>query len=262
MLLSMLYLQHQFLQYQNEKTFYPIVTSWFVKIDYRIVTFLFATSYFRTVTLLFVTIDSSCLGLLVLGGANTYNNAGRSVEYWSPDATCILPDLSREMYEPSVNFIQDTIVVCYDDSCDKLQEGAWVKMADTLQYRYGHTTEVTSDKILLIGGDNANTTTELVTVNGQSVEGFSLDHVRSRHCSVKISDSTVVIIGGGNTWARVTEYSGIGREVTSRELPDLLTGRQAHACGQFMDGETQVMTLVSHWSLHSLYTVLCCTLLY
>ena len=208
-------------------------------------------------------------GLLVLGGDN--RDAWKSVEYWSPEVTCSLPSLRRVMdYSPSVNFLQDTIVVCYDDSCDKLEEGAWVKMADTRHTRRGHTSEVISGKILLIGGIDSPATTELVTVDDQSVEGFSLDPERINHCSLKISDKTVVLIGGYDTQSnsgtrgtesKVTEYSGIPVDVTSRELPDLLTGRFEHACGQYMAGETQVR---GHWSLTqpSHYPTLSCTVLY
>ena len=193
--------------------------------------------------------------------------AGRSVEYLAPQVTCRLPDLRRDMYSPSVNFIQDTIVACYGDSCDKLQQGAWVKMADTRQNRSDHTSEVIGDSILLIGGTDSPTTTELVRVTGESVEGFSLGPGgRREHCSVKISDRSVVIIGGFGTWSKVTEYRGIvGEEVTARELPDLLTGREQHVCGQYRAGETQVMTtLVPHWfltgpslDLHSLFLHRC-----
>ena len=67
-------------------------------------------------------------GLLVLGGYGG-SNTTRSVEYWSSEVKCSLPDLSRDMnFGPSVNFIQDTVVACYDGSCDKLQDGAWVKL--------------------------------------------------------------------------------------------------------------------------------------
>ena len=177
--------------------------------------------------------------------------AGRSVEYLAPQVTCRLPDLSRDMYSPSVNFVQDTIVACYKDSCDKLQQGAWVKMADTRQNRSDHTSEVIGDSILLIGGTDSPTTTELVRVSGESVEGFSLGTAgRREHCSVKISDGTVVTIGGFGSWSQVTEYMGIGGEVTTRELPELLTGREQHVCGQYTAGETRVMAaLVSHWTL-------------
>ena len=182
-------------------------------------------------------------------------DAARSVEFWSPGVTCRLPDFSRDMYNgPSVSFIQDTIVACYYDSCDKLQEGAWLKMADMRHVRGGHTGEVINDSVLLIGGIDSPTMTELVTVSGQSVEGFSLDPGRKSHCSLKISDRSVVVIGGVGTESQVTEYMGLQEEVTSRELPDLLTGRWYHACGQYMDGETQVM--------EALVPVLYCTLLY
>ena len=80
--------------------------------------------------------------------------------------------------------------------------------------------------------------------------GFSLDPGRKDHCSVKISEDTLIINGGYHTWYNVTEYSGIGGEVTSRQLPDLLTGRNDHACGHYTTGEIQVMAAMgTHWSL-------------
>ena len=146
------------------------------------------------------------------------------------------------MDSPSVNFIQDTIVACYYGSCDKLEDGAWVKMADTRKERFAQTNEAIGDMMVLIGGTgNSGSTTELVTVNGESVKGFRLNPGRSEHCSVKVSPDTLLILGGKRTWSLVSEYSGIGGNVTSRELPSLRKGRRSHACGQYMAGETQVM---------------------
>ena len=155
------------------------------------------------------------------------------------------------MFNPSVSFIQDTIVACYGESCDKLEEGAWVKMADTREIRAGHSSEVIRDSVYLVGGYGSPYMTELVKVTGEAVNGFSLYPGRYDHCSVKISDNIVItggqlqaVIDGQVTHqvtAQVTEFSGLGGEVTARELPDLLTGRRYHGCGQYMAGETQVM---------------------
>ena len=48
--------------------------------------------------------------------------------------------------------------------------------------------------------------------------------------------------GGSGVPALVTEHSGLGTggEVTTRELPDLLSPRLQHACGVYMVGGTQV----------------------
>ena len=115
-------------------------------------------------------------------------------------------------------------------------------MADMRHVRGGHTGEVIGDSILLIGGIDSPTTTELVTVSGQSVEGFSLNPGRKSHCSVKISFAGIVVIGGSGTWSQVTKYSDIDRAITTKELPELLTGRHLHACGQYTTGQYQVMS--------------------
>ena len=157
-------------------------------------------------------------GLLVLGGYGG-SNTTRSVEYWSSEVKCSLPDLSRDMnFGPSVNFIQDTVVACYDGACDKLQDGAWVKLADTLHDRRHHTTAVTADSIVLMGGKNSPTTAELVRVKGGagSGEGFSLDSGRQYHCSVQISASVLGITGGYDTSSQVTVLSGLDKTVTTR----------------------------------------------
>ena len=167
-------------------------------------------------------------GLVVLGGSGLDSDVGTSVEFWS-EVKCALPDLSRDMYIPSVNFIQDTIVACFKDSCDMLQDGMWVKVADTLHTRTYHSSAVIGEQILLVGGESSPTTTELVDVNGGEVrEGFSLDPGRRKHCSVQITATSIVITGGGDTESRVTLYEGIDQEATPQELPDLLTGRRDH----------------------------------
>ena len=102
-----------------------------------------------------------------------------------------------------------------------------------------------------MGGYDSPTTTELVTMEGDSEEDFSLSHQRYAHCSIQVrldtpqsihsspqvDQDTLVLTGGfdyPNSLSLVTEYSGISSgQVTSRPLPDLLTGRRSHACGSY-----------------------------
>ena len=62
------------------------------------------------------------------------------------------------------------------------------------------------------------------------------------HCSIQLSADTIVLTGGQYTESLVTEHSGLGTggEVTTRELPALLTPRFHHACGVYTVGGTQV----------------------
>ena len=81
----------------------------------------------------------------------------------------------------------------------------------------------------------------------------------------KVSESTIVLTGGRITLNLVTEYSGLETgdwevfhpfifvfvfvfvfvphsyfEVTSKQLPSLVTGRRQHACGSYPGTEGQV----------------------
>jgi hypothetical protein len=106
---------------------------------------------------------------------------------------------------------------------------------------------VTAEGLLLVGGQYSPTTTELLPAEGGPArEGFPLQPGRWGHCSIQLSADTIVLTGGGGTESLVTEHSGLGTggEVTTRELPALLTPRFDHACGVYTVGGTQV----GNWS--------------
>ena len=79
----------------------------------------------------------------------------------------------------------------------------------------------------------------------------------------KVSESTIVLTGGRITLNLVTEYSGLETggwevfhpfvfvfvpqfdvEVSSRQLPGLITGRRQHACGTYPGSEGQVEKVI------------------
>ena len=67
-------------------------------------------------------------------------------------------------------------------------------------YRDWHTSAVTSRGLVLVGGGWSKTTTELVTMEGESKEDFSLSHERMEHCSIQVRlDAYILFISYGIT---------------------------------------------------------------
>ena len=183
-------------------------------------------------------------GLVVAGG----NPSDTSVEYWSPGSPalhCTLPDLSTQMFGgPTLDFTQGRLVACFEDACDFLSTSTsgWQRLTTFGRWRMYHTSTSTSQGLLLVGGSRSSSTTEMVSVeDGETRAGFNLQHNRSDHCSIQLSDSVMVLTGGSYSLSLVTEYSGLDQqEVTTRELPSLLTGRWQHACGSYRVEDRQV----------------------
>ena len=155
-------------------------------------------------------------GLAIVGGSQDWSSA----EFWAPgELHCSLPSLSRERFDPSLNTWEDTLISCQGDSCDHLTPSGWQLWRQTLYSRVYHTSAVvTSQGLLLVGGYDSPTTTELLPwEGGESREGFTLQHERDGHCSIQTSPNTIVLTGGAYTDSLVTEYRGLdaGEEVTS-----------------------------------------------
>ena len=193
-------------------------------------------------------------GLTIVGGDfPDYTFA----EFWAlapGELHCSLPSLTREIVSTTLDTWQDTLIACSGFSCDQLTLSGWQHWRKTLNYRYLHTSAVTSQGLLLVGGMGSPTTTELLPwEGGESREGFTLQEERAHHCSIQTSPDTVILTGGlllltGGEYpfsSLVTEYSDLDilEEVTSRELPPLLHPRWHHACGCYTVGDSQVRLL-------------------
>jgi hypothetical protein len=146
-------------------------------------------------------------------------------------------------YGPTVDTVENRVLACFYDSCQELTRSGWEAGPSTLHTRTFHTSAVTAEGLLLVGGSSSPNTTELMPAEGGPArEGFLLQPGRYSHCSIQLSADTIVLTGGLDTESLVTEHSGLGTggEVTSRELPALLTFRSNHACGVYTVGGTQV----------------------
>merc|ERR1719450_1002130 len=88
---------------------------------------------------------------------------------------------------------------------------------------------------------DSDTTTELLTDDGQATEHFSLKYSTDRACSIQLEE-TVVITGGFYTKSSVSIYSEDG---WVEDLPNLLTGRYHHSCGHYVNNDDKMVYLVT-----------------
>ena len=170
-----------------------------------------------------------------------------AVELWVPpphQINCSMPPLSRDMFAFTLDNVKGEIIACDTNSCDQLTETGWkVFVPELLEGRWYHTSAVTSKGLLLVGGGGSWNTTESVPFNGgESVKSFPLEPGRYLHCSIQITESTIVLTGNGGPTPHnaVHEYSNLEGEVTSRELPSLIFARYNHACGMYSVGTSKV----------------------
>ena len=177
-------------------------------------------------------------GILVIGG----HSATYSVEIWSAaypeEGGCVLDDYPRVMdYGPTVNLVSNRLVACRGDTCDIYKEGSWEHLQDTIANRKFHSSATTEDAVLLIGGDSLNST-EWIPMNGSvGYQGpFKVRHGKD-HCTMQISENIIVVTGGADAQAYVTQYHLV--EGNETPLTPLGQPRWTHACGVYQDADGQ-----------------------
>ena len=134
---------------------------------------------------------------------------------------------------PTATFVSGRIVACYADTCDIFQEGSWRYLQDTIASRFYHSSARTEDAVLLIGGDHSNST-EWIPVDGSPARPgpFTVRH-GVNHCTMQISENTIVVTGGKDTKDLVTQYDLVNGNETP--LTPLGQPRTCHACGVYQD---------------------------
>ena len=172
-----------------------------------------------------------------------------SVEFWSAadpeEASCELDDFPREINQgPTANLVLGQLVVCYGDSCEIYNDGAWEHLVQTMHSRQGHSSAEKEERILLIGGQDSRST-EWISVDGSPVQPgpFEVRH-GARHCSLQISSDLIVVTGGFDTEEYVTEYQLTGDDATENLLTPMIQPRQQHACGAYQGVGDQQVTMM------------------
>ena len=114
------------------------------------------------------------LAILLTGGDDTLTSA--EVLFTNGSSICELPQLSQSKSEHT----QSGLTACGSDdrSCIKFEDGSWTTLSDNLvEERYRHSSWVSPDgDILLIGGSESPTTTEIVYQDGTSIRSFDLKY--------------------------------------------------------------------------------------
>jgi len=217
-------------------------------------------------------IHSNDTGLLLVGGAKT--GISQSVEFWMPagrstnnhqrltstskekpfqEQSIRCPTVSRGMWGHTTDSLPNGPITCYMNSCDLLTPdlGWEAGVVNTLHSRRFHSSSVTVQGLLLIGGDDSPETSELLAWGtNQSIPSVVLPSPgRSRHCSIQISEDIFILTGGSlpQTSNLVTELSNLGSnwQPVSRELPPLTIGRWEHACGMYTSVEGDIRLVVA-----------------
>ena len=171
-----------------------------------------------------------------------------SVEFWSAsnpeEASCELSDFPREISQgPTANLVSGQLVVCYGDSCEIYNDGAWDHLVQTMHPRQGHSSAENEERILLIGGQDSQST-EWIPLDGSPAQPgpFQVRH-GARHCSVQISSDLIIVTGGFNTEEYVTEYQLSGVDATETLLTPIIRPRQQHACSVYQGAGDQQVTI-------------------
>lgn len=188
-------------------------------------------------------------GILIAGGSG----ATTSTEVFLPGTgqTCTLPDLPDERYRHTLDTVADIGVLCGGGANDATRtsclqfsqsSGTWTGYATTLESRYGHTSWVSPDGLVLKGGwrDTEGATTSEIVNGGMN---FTLVQDTSFACSIQLGDS-VIITGRQLTSTVVSRYNLKGHV---EDLPSLSQGRWSHGCGSYPDGEDMILVVAGGW---------------
>lgn len=183
---------------------------------------------------------------LVVGGWSTPNSS--EVLSLEQELSCTLPALPAEMSGHTVDVVGGKVVACLEYLCYQLVGGYWDFLSANLFARAGHSSSVTDQGLLLVGGWSNPFNPAAYHAEVMPAEGGVSNYAfpipwpgRRDHCNIKVSGSTIVMTGGLDTEASVTEVSGIGGAVSFKNLSSLVTGRWDHACGAYTVGETTML---------------------
>jgi len=173
--------------------------------------------------------------------------------------SCTLPPLPVPMSGHTVDVVDGKLVACMEYLCYQLAGDAWVFLGGVLFARSGHTSSVTDQGLLLVGGWSnpynlaAYNAEVMPSAGGVSNYAFPVPWPGRRdHCSIQVSPSTIVMTGGLDTEDLVTEVSGVGGALAFRNLSSLSTGRWDHACGSYIVGEAMMLIVTGGGNEHPL----------
>ena len=117
---------------------------------------------------------------------------------------CRIADLPEALYGHSAIYTKIGLLVCggrtkygYSKKCYILGNESWAPFPDFTQPRQYFSLTVLNEKIVMIGGENAERSIEYINLqNGSRWEHKTLEFDVAQHCVVAINETTIMIIGG------------------------------------------------------------------
>jgi len=189
--------------------------------------------------------------VIMISGGLTEGSVGlSSVEIYDPSAPSVNRScqITPNMPTSRSQTVAHGSLVCggwngHPRDCIELRDGAW-QTAHTLNQKRVRSSSWDSSKgLVIMGGQRANTTTEILRDDLTSDPYFNITETRSFACSITDYDTdTVILTGGHPTYQTVERYDHSG--FISR-LPGLNQGRSGHACGSYTkDGKKVFQTFL------------------
>jgi len=185
--------------------------------------------------------------LLISGGdSNGTQYKGKSVEIWSPEIHCLLPEFQVKRFDHT----QEGLLACGGSAdstigwgtCEKFENGNWVLAPFNITNRWAHVSWTTDDGVYLIGGGWGTKTSDAIKQDDQVIPGFNLTESMQGHCGISWGDK--IILTGGNYWRSnmVLTYNMNG---FVSNLPNMTQGRRYHACTKYFNSDNEIVFLVT-----------------
>lgn len=200
------------------------------------------TSLFCWVTIDMYAETTTTTGILITGGGGAYTSA--EVYRLSTGQSCVLPSLPDMRHGHTIT----SLTLCGGSSpltsCISFSSGVWVPSHSLAEKRRFHTTWEREEGVMLMGGEDSPTTTELLTEGSEEgVPAFSLQYSTESACSIPDpTTGTLVMTGGYYTRTTVSRY---GAEGYQGDLPPLKEGRYHHGCGAYLGQDGGQVLLVA-----------------
>jgi len=207
-------------------------------------------------------------GMHILGNKDSYLKSSirgytHKSEVYLPSSgkTCPMPSVPGPRYHHTMDTLDNTPVICggaftYSTtmSCIQLSttsvEGVWTDWNSTTKERTGHASWVSSEGLVLIGGDYSPFTAEIVPPPpGRDLRLKMRTKTRTEFrvkwaCLIEDGNSTI-ITGGKRQRENVRRFDLQGPKWNKlqflEDLPKLNEGRWAHGCGSYHSGNTKVL---------------------
>jgi len=183
-------------------------------------------------------------GILLSGGDGS--GAQKSVEVYVPSTgmSCMLPPMPDARVYHSMN----GLVVCggtyVRDSCVSMVSGQWETSHALESQRNSHVSWVVGEELLLMGGGNLPTTSEVLPLaGGDGSSAWAMKYDTRNACAMPdLTSESVIVTGGYKTRSTVTRYD---RQGFVEDLPSLVVGRSKHGCGSYLREDGSQVLLVA-----------------